>query len=104
MFKNHKKVKRSRLNVKEIDFQFYMNQLDLSYHELERIIKIFDDKGGVLNRLQFKEVFENLNGKWLGHYENSSAISDLVFRAFDIGTLFYPNLNSRMLEGFYFRS
>ena len=84
MLKNFKPVNRSRLDsMTEEDFMFYMAQTGLSREEVDHIVKIFDDKGGVLTRLQFKQVFHSLNKNWLGIYENCSEISDFVFRAFD---------------------
>ena len=85
MLKNNK-IKRSRLRMlKENDLQYFVDQTGLSLEEVEHIYRIFDEKGGVLNRFQFKEVFESLHKNWLGQYENCSAISDLVFRSFDKG-------------------
>lgn len=83
MFRKVIFIERSRLNLTDNDFQNYQNQTGLSYEEIKQIYLIFDEKGGVLNKLQFRNVFEYLNKKWLGNYTNSSAISDLVFRAFD---------------------
>jgi hypothetical protein len=85
MLKNYKDLKASRLNLKEADYQFFMEQSGLNRQELEEIFKVFDAKGGVLNRLQFKESFNALCKKWLGNYKKSMEISDLVFRAFDKG-------------------
>lgn len=86
MLNNSKEVKESRLsNIKEKDFQFFMTQTGLSRLEINRIFKIFNDKGGVLNRVQFKDVFEELTRYWLGQYKNTQEISDLMFRAFDKG-------------------
>ncbi len=50
MLKNCKEVKERRFNLKESDFKFFMDQTELSRQEVERIFKIFDEKGGVLNR------------------------------------------------------
>ena len=69
MLSNAKQVKTSRLDLKESDFQFFVAQTGLSREEVVRIFKIFDDKGGDLNRLQFKEAFESLNKAWLGKYK-----------------------------------
>ena len=88
MLKNHK-VRKSRLHtIKGNVFEDFADQTGLSLKEVESIYMIFDEKGGVLNRFQFKEVFEKLHKDWLGDYENSSAISDLVFRSFDKGKNF----------------
>jgi hypothetical protein len=86
MFRNIKLTAESRLDYKKYDYKIYEHLTGLSKNEIIQIVNIFDEKGGVLNRLQFRDVFEYLNRKWLGVYENSSAISDLVFRAFDKGT------------------
>ena len=86
MFRNIKlTTAESRLDYKKYDLKIYEHLTGLCQNEISQIVKIFDEKGGVLNRLQFRDVFEYLNRKWLGEYENSSAISDLVFRAFDKG-------------------
>ena len=92
MLKNfkEKETRRSRLDdLKESDFEFFMAQTGLCREEVIRIFKIFDEKGGVLTRPQFKQAFESLNKNWLGHFSNSSEISDLVFRAFDKGKFLY---------------
>jgi hypothetical protein len=72
---------------KEKDYEFFMNETGLSRMEINRIFKIFQDKGksGVLNKKQFKEVFEELTRYWLGHFKDSKEVSDLIFRAFDKG-------------------
>jgi hypothetical protein len=74
---------------KEKDFDFFVTETGLSRIEINRIFKIFQDKGkhGVLNKNQFKEVFEDLTQLWLGHFKDSKEISDLIFRAFDKGKL-----------------
>jgi ribosome biogenesis protein Tsr3 len=90
MFRNVKfEYERSRLNLTEVDLEFYEKQIEMNRIEILKIVKIFDDKGGVLNRFQFKEAFENLNKKWLSEYSDCSAISDFLFRAFDKGIIFY---------------
>ncbi len=83
MLRNIREVKRSRLELQESDFQFYINQTGLSREEVERIAEIFDEKGGDLNRMQFKEVFETLNKNWLDQFKQSRELSDLIFRSFD---------------------
>lgn len=88
MLRNYKEVKNSRLDLKDSDYKFFMDQTGLSRVEIERIFKIFDDKGGVLNRVQFKQAFEALNKNWLGNFKNGNEISDLVFRSFDKGLNF----------------
>lgn len=85
MLKNYKEVKNSRLDLKDSDYKFFMDQTGLSRAEVEKIFKIFDDKGGVLNRIQFKQTFEALNKNWLANYKNINEISDFVFRSFDKG-------------------
>ena len=70
MIKNHI-VERSRLHtIKQSDFKHFCDQTGLDFEEVERIFEIFDDKGGVLTRFQFKEVFERLHKNWLGQYDN----------------------------------
>jgi hypothetical protein len=89
MLKNFKPINRSRLDsLKESDYEFYIEQTGLSRQEVDRIVKIFDERGGVLTRPQFKQVFESLHQNWLGSYKNCAEISDLVFRAFDSSILF----------------
>jgi hypothetical protein len=83
MLRNIREVKRSRLELQESDFQFYINQTGLSREEVERIAEVFDEKGGDLNRMQFKEVFETLNKNWLDQFKQSRELSDLIFRSFD---------------------
>jgi hypothetical protein len=46
MFKNLKEVKESRLaHLKENDFQSFVNETGLSRSEIDRIYKIFDERG-----------------------------------------------------------
>ena len=88
MLANAKEVNESRLsNLKEKDFQFFVTETGLSRLEINRIFKIFNDKGGCLKKLQFKDVFEELTRYWLGQYRNTQEISDLIFRAFDKGII-----------------
>jgi hypothetical protein len=92
MIKNHV-VERSRLHMmKQNDFKYFCDQTGLNFKDVERIFEIFDGKGGVLTRFQFKEVFESLHKDWLGQYDNCAAISDLVFRAFDRGILNFSSI------------
>ena len=93
MLSNIREVKRSRLELKESDFQFYINETGLSREEVERIVEIFDKKGGDLNRMQFKEVFETLNKNWLDQFKHSRELSDLIFRSFDRSNFTFFILN-----------
>lgn len=84
MLRNAKKVTESRLDhITEKDFEFFMQQTELSRQEVEEIFNIFNEKGGILNKNQFKAAFQALNKNWLKNYEKCDAISDLVFHAFD---------------------
>ena len=94
MFKNVKEVRRSRLEQNENDFQGFIEETGLSREEVMRIFEIFDEKGGDLNRTQFKSVFESLNKNWLNQFKYSNELSDLIFRSFDKSINFYFILSS----------
>ena len=56
MLKNSKEVTDSRLSYfKEKDFDFFVKSTGLSRMEINRIFKIFNDKGGILNKYQVCE-------------------------------------------------
>jgi Ca2+-binding EF-hand superfamily protein len=84
MLRNAKKVTESRLDhITDKDFEFFMKQTELSRKEVEDIFDIFHEKGGVLNKVQFRTAFKALNKNWLKNYEKCDAISDAIFRSFD---------------------
>jgi hypothetical protein len=63
MLKNSKEVTDSRLShFKEKDFEFFVTTTGLSRMEINRIFKIFNDKGGILNKNQVKNIIQvNIN-------------------------------------------
>jgi hypothetical protein len=63
MLKNSKEVTDSRLfHFKEKDFEFFVTTTGLSRMEINRIFKIFNDKGGILNKNQVKNLIQvNIN-------------------------------------------
>jgi len=63
MLKNSKEVTDSRLShLKEKDFEFFVTTTGLSRMEINRIFKIFNDKGGILNKNQVKNLIQvNIN-------------------------------------------
>ena len=106
MLKNIRKT-RSRSDsivvLKDSDYIFFMDETGLSYEEIERFFKLFQEKGGKLNKPQFKECFALLTRNWLGHFSDSSKMSDQFFRAFDKGDDLFFHLKKNLIFFLFFK-